>query len=272
LIVVDDGSKDGAAESLERWRDGNLPPFDVEILRGEHRGAAAARNRGIEAASDSEFLAFLDSDDLWPDDFLERTRGTLACDSSAVAASCDLRLVKLRTRETKLRDLRALAQDATTWLFLNNAAIASATLFRAEYVRRLGGFSEAILTGEDTELFLRVSVLGPWCHAEGEPVTMIRGSAEEVGEQRNLSESFADSHRQWVEVLESFVAERGGGEFIQARYVRRVLARRWHRAGRQLMHAGRVAEARDCFRRSCTWRKWNRAWVRLALAHLRAAN
>lgn len=222
----------------------------------------------MEAASGFQFLAFLDSDDLWPNDFVERTRAALVRDPMAVAVSCDQRLVKLRSGKERLRDLRGLAADATTWLFLNNAGIASATLFRGDRIRRLGGFSEAIPTGHDLDLFLRLSLQGPWRHVEGEPVTMVRGRARQVGEQRNLSESFADNHRQWVQILESFITNEGGAEVVPAHYVSRILAQRWHRAGRQLLHGRRPAEARDCFRRSCRWRKWNRAWVRLGLTYL----
>jgi len=59
LIVVDDGSTDGAAELLSaRYAQ------QVIVIRQENRGAAAARNRGIAAAR-GEFVAFLDADDEW---------------------------------------------------------------------------------------------------------------------------------------------------------------------------------------------------------------
>ena len=99
---------------------------------------------------------------------------------------------------------------------------------------------------------------------------MIRGRARETGEQQNLSESFADNHRQWAQILESFITNNGGAEAVPAYEVSRILAQRWHRAGRQLLHGKRRAEARDCFRRSCRWRKWNRAWVRLGMTYLQS--
>ncbi|BAS28886.1 glycosyltransferase family 2 protein [Limnochorda pilosa] len=57
VVVVDDGSTDGTAESLADLQ----PPFPFRCLRQEHRGPAAARNRGIRAA-DAELILFLDSD------------------------------------------------------------------------------------------------------------------------------------------------------------------------------------------------------------------
>lgn len=65
VIVVNDGSPD--TEKFEQ----EIEPFRDKIvyLKQENRGAAAARNAAIRAAS-GEFLAFLDGDDLWLPDFL----------------------------------------------------------------------------------------------------------------------------------------------------------------------------------------------------------
>jgi glycosyltransferase involved in cell wall biosynthesis len=66
IIVVDDASTDDTLFRLEM-----LGGPDLSILRHtENRGGAAARNRGIEAAS-GDFIAFLDADDLWAPQKLE---------------------------------------------------------------------------------------------------------------------------------------------------------------------------------------------------------
>jgi glycosyltransferase involved in cell wall biosynthesis len=59
IVVIDDGSNDRPQESLARFGDA------VRLLRHPNNlGAAAARNTGCQAAS-GEYIAFLDSDDLW---------------------------------------------------------------------------------------------------------------------------------------------------------------------------------------------------------------
>lgn len=65
VIVVDDGSSDGTPEMVEH----EFP--SVQLLRQPNRGPAAARNRGIEAAT-GDIIAFTDDDCLPPNDWLAR--------------------------------------------------------------------------------------------------------------------------------------------------------------------------------------------------------
>ena len=58
ILVVDDGSTDGSATIARRYAD------RVRFYQQANRGAAFARNRGIELSKGS-LLAFLDADDLW---------------------------------------------------------------------------------------------------------------------------------------------------------------------------------------------------------------
>ena len=57
LVVVDDGSTDDSRDVLRRYER------QLKVIRTEHKGPAAARNCAIEA-TDSEYIAFMDADDL----------------------------------------------------------------------------------------------------------------------------------------------------------------------------------------------------------------
>lgn len=66
IIVVDDGSTDKTIEIVNEF-EGN-----IKIIRQNHRGAQAARNLGILNAK-GDYIAFLDSDDEWLPQMLEKT-------------------------------------------------------------------------------------------------------------------------------------------------------------------------------------------------------
>lgn len=72
IIVVDDGSTDGTIQTI-RSRYGSR----VAVLRQENAGASAARNRGLREAR-GEWIAFLDSDDVWSPTKIERQLEALA--------------------------------------------------------------------------------------------------------------------------------------------------------------------------------------------------
>lgn len=64
VIVVDDGSGEDIAGMLKAYPD-------VIFSRQEHRGVAAARNRALELSS-GDIIAFLDADDLWAEEKLQK--------------------------------------------------------------------------------------------------------------------------------------------------------------------------------------------------------
>jgi glycosyltransferase involved in cell wall biosynthesis len=91
LVVVDDGSVDSTASIVARYS--NLDRR-IRYLRQETKGVAGARNRGIsEANHSSEFIAFLDHDDVWRDFFLDSLLPLFASDAAAVAAYGLARLI-----------------------------------------------------------------------------------------------------------------------------------------------------------------------------------
>ncbi len=84
LIVVDDGSTDDTADRLAAYGE------QVRLLRTEHRGPAAARNAGI-LASKGEYVAFLDSDDLWLPEKVAHSLAPLLVARPAGAGRCSSR-------------------------------------------------------------------------------------------------------------------------------------------------------------------------------------
>ena len=74
IIIVNDGSKDGTlklAESLKEKSAISANAPEIKIISTENSGVSHARNTGIKAAS-TEFIAFLDSDDSWHAEKIEK--------------------------------------------------------------------------------------------------------------------------------------------------------------------------------------------------------
>jgi len=71
LIISDDGSTDDTIEKVKLLFNNYSGEINTKIIQNDHKGAGATRNAGI-IASNSEWISFLDSDDLWfPDKILE---------------------------------------------------------------------------------------------------------------------------------------------------------------------------------------------------------
>ena len=70
LVIVDDGSTDGTVEKLKAY-EGTRE--NIKIFYADHKGASAARNKGLDLAI-GRFVAFMDCDDCLQDGFIEKSR------------------------------------------------------------------------------------------------------------------------------------------------------------------------------------------------------
>jgi glycosyltransferase involved in cell wall biosynthesis len=146
VIVVDDGSTDGTGAVVAR--------FPVKAVRQDNRGPAAARNRGIAAAR-GELLAFLDADDLWLAEKLERQQQLLA-KRPEVGLCCT------HAQNFWIEDLRAEAEALREHRVSRPlpALLASTMLVRREIFAQVGYFDEELGFGHSTEWFLRAQRRG----------------------------------------------------------------------------------------------------------------
>ena len=71
LLLVEDGSRDNTVEIIQGCMDG-YPEGKIRLIRQpSNMGAARARNRGLQEAR-GRYIAFLDADDLWAPEKLEK--------------------------------------------------------------------------------------------------------------------------------------------------------------------------------------------------------
>ncbi len=254
IIVVDDASTDDTAEAAAAWIERS--PLPCRLITLPARGGAGnARNVGL-AACEADVIAFLDSDDLWPPDFLERTTDALG---DAVAVTTDIQV------ETAGEDPRLRAMDGPMLEeIFHDAGIGSATLLSSAAVRAENGYGASLPTGQDAELFLRLWRRGRWHHAPGAPIIKRQGHAD-TDEAGHIRDDHADAQRRWAEIYEKFLR----AEKTSRRACEQILTRRWFVAGRDLDQLGRTADARDCYRKALAWRPgWLRARTALVRTYL----
>ena len=153
LVVVDDGSTDGSRRVLETLalRDPRIRP-----IHQSNTGAAAARNRGLHAATGT-FTAFLDSDDTWRPDFLAAMLAALEAHPDAGIAYCGWQNVGLGSG----RDKPYVPPDYEGHGKVESLLRACpwpihGALVRAQLIRDAGGFDERFSSCMDYDLWLRL--------------------------------------------------------------------------------------------------------------------
>ncbi|MBV9759865.1 MAG: glycosyltransferase [Acidobacteriaceae bacterium] len=170
LILVDDGSTDGAVDRARSIQDARL-----SILAQPNTGAPSALNRGIAAAR-GEYIAFLDSDDLWTPDKLERHRESFVAHPEADLTFSGLIYIGPDDRSLGLPERRPTGSFTFEQLFVDNVIGSSSVIAaRKQAVKAAGSFDPAMLYLFDIDLVLRMSRLRPW-NVLGipEPLTLYR--------------------------------------------------------------------------------------------------
>ena len=155
VIVIDDGSTDGTAAVVEPYLD------RIRYIRQTNKGLPGARNTGIHA-SQSEFIALLDSDDAWLPEKLERQMPRFAePDVHIVYSDFRIEYSDGTIKESYLAD-RPLASEG----HITDAYIQSRFLFPSSMILRRDAmeacrlFDETMLACEDVELFTKMCLRG----------------------------------------------------------------------------------------------------------------
>lgn len=162
IVVVDDGSEDGTAEVVERWRRRHRLP--LRLIRQNHAGATVAGNRGVRASSAS-LVAVLDSDDLCHPRRLEIQERMFAQRPELVLVGSSLECIDAQGRSLGFR--REAPDDSSLQLrLLFKCPIAHpAAMFRRSVWEQVGGYDERVCYAHDYELFSRMARHGQLANA-----------------------------------------------------------------------------------------------------------
>jgi glycosyltransferase involved in cell wall biosynthesis len=154
VIVVDDGSTDETPRVLERYRG------QIQVIRKSNGGLAAARNSGV-AASRGQWIAFLDSDDCWLPEKLDRQLARAALDSNVGLVHCGALEVDSEGQVVRERlDGLEGAVAAEMLLFRRTVVLlaGSTMIVRRNVFDEVGGFDEHLRHSEDWDFCYRVAL------------------------------------------------------------------------------------------------------------------
>lgn len=169
ILVVDDGSTDDTSKIIQSFRSERIR----YIRHEQNRGCSAAYNTGVRAAT-GDVIAFLDSDDMWKPENLDRqvsflvrhpevdvvfTDVTIVDGASTIPSLIGLMKVfpRLVQKKPEAREYVLSSREMYLCLLEEVPIKPTAALIRRELWTRAGLFNESWPSGTDWDLFLRFS-------------------------------------------------------------------------------------------------------------------
>lgn len=233
IIIIDDGSSDDTKEVLKPYQE------NVRYFYQDNRGIPATRNKGIREAK-GDFIAFLDSDDHWLPEKLERQ---IECFSKhphygMVATRCSC-----TTPEGKF--LKKNRPGKSGWiltdLFKANFIRTSSAMIKKECLEEIGLFDESLPECEEYDLWLRIAKQYPIGFID-EPLTVYTDNPQGVS-----TDSLA-GRLQRLKVLEKDYLK----ECIPQALYRKRLASNYHYVGRHYLKQGEKREGKKYLKHAIT--------------------
>ena len=239
LIVVDDGSADETVALLESVRDPRL-----RLVRHQtNRGAAAARNTGVAAAT-GRWIAFQDSDDIWLPEHLHRqVQAMKDLPEDYVALFCtkinygqDLsgRYGQRRSSCVPRPEERIESGDLRARLLQGNIIGPQTALIARKAFLAIDGFDQRLRNNEDWDFFIRLSDQGRIAFLD-DPLVIVMVSDDSISRNRRYSAA-------------SFVTIYG--KIRRKSQDRKLLAEHASSVGSKLRWIGRTSSAKLYFKKS----------------------
>ena len=262
IICVDDGSKDASLAILNECRD------RVNVVQQVNTGQAGARNTGAKRGI-GKYLAFLDQDNRWYPQKLERQVAMLEANPEAVMVHCDMDWINETGHVTQRSLVSASRRSAHRGVTMpqlvgwDPCIYPSTMLLRRVAFDRVGGFDPELRSyGEDIDLMLRLRPEGLFIFLE-ETGTQYRKHST------NFSGSGSDA---MFRCAEKFFQKLEGcyvGDKKRQALLNRFLAKLYSDWGKMKMRSGLRGDAQQLLVRSLQHDPWQfRTYSRLIRATL----
>ena len=173
VILVDDGSTDCTSADLSGLHDSR-----VVLLKQENQGVSSARNLGIERSA-GDFIALLDSDDVWQKDKLQKQMDFMRKGGWEIAQTGETWIRRGKRVNPKIRHAKRAG-----WIFAPSLELClvspSCVMFTRSCWEQVGPFDPGLPACEDYDLWLRCSLFYPVGLVPGELVYKYGGHSDQL--------------------------------------------------------------------------------------------
>lgn len=242
VVVVDDGSTDGTEQAIRPWLD------RIHYVKQENGGPGSARNFGLRHIQ-TEYVAFLDSDDRWEPTFLQ-TVMSIVRENSSLGLVTTAHVVEPNGEKWPRIQEARLEGDLYSRLFQRNFVTTSATVVKRDCFGRVGLFREDLRQIEDYDMWLRIARAYPLAFVK-QYLCRYRSC------QESLSKNALEQKLSLLEVLQSnYDPDRISEKEWRGRYSRARVS-----LGRAYVNVAQKAAALECFREAIRLTPWRfRPW------------
>jgi glycosyltransferase involved in cell wall biosynthesis len=153
IIVVDDGSKDKSAEVLQEFGD------KITVIFQQNAGVSAARNNGV-ANSKGEYIAFLDADDVWLAEKIEKQIKLFSEDKTLGLVHVGVQDIDGNGNNLDVHLDGLSGEVSHEFLLLNRAVVlggGSGLMITRKAFNEVDGFDLRLSTSADWDLFYQIS-------------------------------------------------------------------------------------------------------------------
>jgi len=160
LVIMDDSSTDKSYQLAEAFLQSHSQRFrNIKIRSRRNTGQAGARNDGI-ASAEGEYVAFLDADDVWHPEKLEKQVDLLERHSHLDIVFCNYMMLFPTASSTKAVRFVPLQQKIRNWLLTSGygGAMESTAVIRKSSLVSYGSFDEELQMCGGLDLAFRMSV------------------------------------------------------------------------------------------------------------------
>ena len=257
IIVVDDGSTD-QTEQVVRSLSGAVP---IYYHRRLHQGQAATNNFGVSMAK-GDWVAFLDSDDLWYPHKLAVQVAALEAHPGVPFFYCKLDYARTDELGHEIPAERGWDSVLIPLIFQGqpNASV-PAVLLRKDVFVKEGGFNPSLRIGVSWELFVRIAHKYPIHYIPQSLAKQRLHSGQVTRDLRGKTENYHRFHACLYKMWSDDPAKQA--------ILLRDTARLYADLGRQFLGSGDYFDAQRCFRWSLSYRplSWKN-WRRLGISYL----